>query len=225
MNRRILILGVLALSCGGSDFTSTTPNVICSPGETTSCPCSGSGLIGAQDCNDVGTAYTACRCPDDQGGGGSTSTTSSSLGGGGDVGQGGMGGIGGTGGTSVGGSGGSGGVCVPNFNVCNENPKYCGAHSDGCDGFQNCGNCDSFVNNTCGGFIPDEYGDPQPGGIPGVCGNVCAETPTSSEVFGCGNGNTKHWTCLMSFSQAPYQGCILSFASPPSNSINWWCCP
>lgn len=226
MNRRILILGVLALSCGGSNFTST-PNVICSPGETTSCPCPG-GLIGAQDCNTDGTAYTACRCPDDQGGGGSTSTTSSSLGGGGDVGQGGMGGIGGTGGTSVGGNGGSGGVCVPNY-ICA--PDDCNAHSDNCGGFIDCGNCENFSdpNYGCGdgnghGFIPNDQGEPQPGkGFVGKCGYTCAPTPANQNMS-CPGGSPQYWTCLEAFSAPPKPNCTLSQAVPPADA-SFWCCP
>lgn len=83
---RVVIAAVLLVA---SDIGCNASNDACVPGRQISCSCVG-GSVGSQACNDDGSGFAACICPD--GGGQLDSGTDSAAGSGGDASTGGTGG-------------------------------------------------------------------------------------------------------------------------------------
>lgn len=168
MKKLALVVGVLmVVGCGadtdgmyfpGNENSSSSGNLVCTPGKTEECPCPG-GSLGAQSCNDSGTKYLECQCSAVNGSGGNDSSSSSTDGNGGNDNN------------SSSSFSSSSGACIPKSKeeACvttyfDQNVAMnCSEVDDGCGNSINCGSCSG--KDICGGLYQSTNSS-----VEGVCG-------------------------------------------------------
>lgn len=205
------------IGCGGSSSSSssTSDSTACVPGETRVCV-GVAGCQGGQVCSSSG-AWGPCDCGSGTGGAGGTASTS-------------------TGSTSSTGST----ACVPKTCTtlaveatadagvdAGAVPEACGALSDGCGNFLDCGMCED-PHELCGAGVPvkDIFQMPmQPrtkGAVPAVCNGGCTEQYTPNI---CGQPSVA-LACVGAVPpDPPFPGAICNeFSSLSAQEVRYWCC-